>query len=148
MANQIIFGETNFSVGDTIRVHHKIKEKTKSGEKTRIQIFEGVVIAIKGKATGKSFTVRKIAIGTIGVERIWPINCPSIDKITLVKKGKVRRAKLFYLRKRIGREANKVKVVHRKKTISQEKKVKKSTTNAAKKSGKTGRKTSSKTSSK
>ena len=150
MANQISFNETNFRVGDTIRVYHKIKEKAKEGEKTRIQIFEGVVISIQGSATGKSFIVRKMAIGSIGVERIWPIICPSIDKITVVKKGDVRRAKLFYLRNRIGREANKVKDATVSKPVKKpvSKEAKKTNTNAAKKLGKTGRKTGPKISSK
>ena len=91
--------EKNFNVGDTIKVHQKVKE----GDKERIQIFEGIVIAIKNRGEGKSFTVRKIAAYGIGVERIWPFNSPHIAKIEVKKKGDVRRAKLYYLRKRLGK---------------------------------------------
>lgn len=96
--------EINFHPGDTVRVYQKIQE----GEKLRLQVFEGVVLGIRGRAENKSFTVRKIAAGGVGVERIWPVESPSIEKITVVKKGNVRRAKLYYLRKRTGREAVKV----------------------------------------
>lgn len=96
MANQAKIGETAFSVGDKVVVYQKIIE----GEKTRSQPFEGVVIAIRGSGEGKTFTVRKIAAGGIGVERIWPLNSPWITKIKIKKKGKVRRAKLYYLRKK------------------------------------------------
>lgn len=87
--------EINFSPGDTIRVYQKIKE----GEKTRTQVFEGIVLGIRGRGENKSFTVRKIAVGGIGVERIWPASSPLIEKVAVVKKGAVRRAKLYYLRK-------------------------------------------------
>jgi len=105
MANQAKFGETTFNVGDTIVVSQKIIE----GEKTRTQNFEGIVIAIKGRGEGKTFTVRKIATGGIGVERIWPLNSPWITKIKVKKKGKVRRAKLYYLREKTTKKATKVK---------------------------------------
>lgn len=105
MANQAKIGETTFNVGDTVIVSQKIKE----GEKTRLQNFEGIVIAIRGRGENKSFTVRKIAVGGIGVERIWPANSPWITKIKVKKKGKVRRAKLYYLRRRVGKRATKVK---------------------------------------
>ena len=88
--------EINFGVGDTIAVHQKIQE----GDKSRTQIFQGIVIAIRGRADGKSIVVRKIASGNIGVERIWPLSSPWIEKIELKKQGKVRRAKLYYLRGR------------------------------------------------
>ncbi|HUS60127.1 MAG TPA: 50S ribosomal protein L19 [Nevskiaceae bacterium] len=107
MANRIKIGETEFCVGDQISVQQKIKE----GDKTRFQSFEGIVIAIKGRGENKMFTVRKIAIGGIGVERIWPANSPWVKKITVKKRGKVRRAKLYYLRKRTGRRAIKVKTI-------------------------------------
>lgn len=90
-----------FSVGDRIKVDAKVKE----GGKERIQSFEGTVIALRGKDASRTFTVRKIASDGIGVERIWPLNSPSIDKIALRKKGKVRRAKLFYLRALKGKAA-------------------------------------------
>ncbi len=90
----------NFEIGDTVRVHVKVIE----GEKERIQVFEGFVIARKGQRVRETFTVRKISYG-VGVERIFPINSPSIGKIDIVRKGKVRRAKLYYLRTKKGKEA-------------------------------------------
>ena len=90
-----------FKAGDTIRVAVKIKE----GDKERIQNFEGVCIAIRGTGTGKTFTVRKIGANNIGVERIFPLYSDSIDSITVVRRGKVRRAKLYYLRGRKGKAA-------------------------------------------
>ena len=90
-----------FRPGDTVRVAVKIKE----GNKERIQNFEGVVIAIKGTGTGKTFTVRKIGANGIGVERIFPLYSESIAGIEVVKKGKVRRAKLYYLRHKTGKQA-------------------------------------------
>jgi len=105
MANQATIKDTKVSVGDTVKVHQLIKE----GDKERTQVFQGVVIAIKGAQENKTFTVRRIASGGIGVERIWPVVSPWITKVEVVKKGNVRRAKLFYLRKRVGRRATKVK---------------------------------------
>ncbi len=91
----------NFSAGDTINVHVKIKE----GEKERIQQFQGVVIQRKNpNSNGETFTVRKISSG-IAVERIFPAISPNIDKIEVVRRGKVRRARLFYLRERMGKSA-------------------------------------------
>ena len=89
-----------FRPGDTVRVHVKVKERNKE----RIQVFEGVVIRIKGSGTGKTFTVRKVSYG-VGIERIFPFACPSIEKIEVVKRGKVRRAKLYYLRELKGKAA-------------------------------------------
>lgn len=89
-----------FRVGDTIRVHYKIVE----GEKERIQPFEGIVIRIRGSGTGKTFTVRKESYG-VGIERTFPYYSPNIEKIEIVKYGKVRRAKLYFLRKYKGKEA-------------------------------------------
>lgn len=86
--------------GQTVRVDVKIKE----GDKTRIQAYEGVVIKIQGSGIGKTFTVRKISSG-VGVERTFPINSPVIDKVTVIRTGKVRRARLFYLRDRAGKSA-------------------------------------------
>lgn len=86
--------------GMTIRVDVKIKE----GNKERIQAFEGIVIKVQGSGIGETFTVRKISSG-VGVERTFPINSPLIDKITVIRVGKVRRAKLYYLRSRSGKSA-------------------------------------------
>ncbi len=94
----------SFSPGDTIKVHFKIKE----GERARTQIFEGVVIAKKNSGLSKTFTVRKISFG-VGVERIFPVYSPQISKIDVVKKGKVRRAKLYYLRNIIGQKGTRIK---------------------------------------
>ena len=113
MANLITWKDTvTFSVGDTISVHQKIVE----GDKTRTQIFKGIVIGIKGHEGLKSFIVRKIATASIAVEKIFPLETPTITKIELVKKGKVRRAKLYYLRDRVGKKATKVKDVFVKKS--------------------------------
>ncbi len=89
-----------FRPGDTLKVHVKIKE----GTRERIQIFEGIVIAKQHGGLDETFTVRKISNG-VGVERIFPVNCPSIERIEVVRKGKVRRAKLYYLRKLSGKAA-------------------------------------------
>jgi large subunit ribosomal protein L19 len=105
MAKKIKIDETEFGVGDVIIVYQKIQEE----KRMRSQPFEGIVISIKGREENKSFTVRKIASGSIGVERIWPVNSPWIDKIKVKRLGKVRRAKLYYLRKRKGKKAIKVK---------------------------------------
>lgn len=104
---------SNFSIGDTVKVYVKIIE----GKRERIQVFEGTVIAIKNEGLSKSFTVRKISFG-IGVERVFPIYSPIIDKIEKVRSGHVRRAKLYYLRDRVGKRA----VVKEKKYVRTEKK--------------------------
>lgn len=90
----------SFKAGDSVKVYVKIKE----GDKERIQIFEGVVIKIHRFGVSSTFTVRKVSYG-VGVERIFPIYSPVIDKIEVVSSGKVRRAKLYYLRKRFGKKA-------------------------------------------
>jgi len=95
MALSARIGETKFSVGDEIALHLKILEE----KKERTQVFTGVVIAIRGREENKSFIVGKIASLGIGVERIFPLNSPWIKKIVVKKKGKVRRAKLYYLRR-------------------------------------------------
>jgi large subunit ribosomal protein L19 len=91
------------SIGDYVKVHLKIKE----GNRERLQVFEGTVIAKKGGALKETFTVRRVSYG-VGVERILPVHSPKIDHIEVVRKGKVRRAKLYYLRDRVGK-ASKVK---------------------------------------
>ena len=93
-----------FTIGDTIDVHFKIKEENKM----RVQVFSGIVIRQKGAGLGKTFTVRRISYGE-GVERVFPLNSPLIDRIAVKKKGKVRRAKLYYLRGKKGRKATKVR---------------------------------------
>lgn len=90
----------NFSAGDTITVYYEIKE----GEKTRTQFFKGVVIQRRGSGATETFTIRKMS-GTIGVERIFPINMPALQKIEINKKGKVRRARIFYFRGLTGKKA-------------------------------------------
>ena len=89
-----------FRVGDTVRLHAKIKE----GEKERIQVFEGVVLKKQGGSNRATFTVRKNSNG-VGVEKTWPLHSPSVEKVVVVRAGKVRRAKLNYLRGRIGKRA-------------------------------------------
>lgn len=89
-----------FNVGDTVQVHYRIVE----GARERIQIFEGTVLKIQGTGARKTFTVRRLSYG-VGVERTFPMNAPRIDKIVVVRKGKIRRAKLFYLRTRLGKSA-------------------------------------------
>jgi large subunit ribosomal protein L19 len=96
-----------FDVGDTVKVHVRIKE----GEKFRIQIFEGTVIARQHGGISETFTVRRLAHG-VGVERVFPVHSPVIDKVQVVRHGKIRRAKLYYLRDRVGKAA-KVKEVIR-----------------------------------
>jgi large subunit ribosomal protein L19 len=89
-----------FRVGDTVRVYSRIKE----GDKERVQVFEGVVIRKRKGSTGATFTVRKVSYG-VGVEKIFPLHSPTIDKIEVVSRGRVRRARLYYLRKLRGRAA-------------------------------------------
>lgn len=105
MSQYFKYHDQDIAVGDTVRVHQKIVE----GKKTRVQVFEGLVIAIKGKENGKSFTVRRIGAGSIGVEKIFPVNLPSIQKIEVKRKGQVKRSKLYYLRDRVGKAATKIK---------------------------------------
>ncbi len=90
----------DFKVGDTVKVHVKIKEE----KRVRTQIFEGTVLKIQNGGSRKTFTVRRVAMGT-GVERTFPYNSPTVEKVEIVRKGKVRRAKLFYLRDRVGKAA-------------------------------------------
>ena len=100
-----------FKVGDTVKVHFKIVE----GKTERVQIYEGLVIAIKNSKVGKTFTVRKISYG-VGVERVFPLHSPRIVKVEVVRPGKVRRAKLYYIREKIGKGA-KIKELIIKKSV-------------------------------
>ncbi len=93
-------GLPDFRAGDTVKVHVRVVE----GSKERIQIFQGVVLARRGDGTRESFTVRKMS-GGIGVERVFPLHSPSVDKLEVIRRGKVRRAKLYYLRNLRGKAA-------------------------------------------
>ncbi len=88
------------NIGDTVKVHVKIKE----GDKSRIQVFEGTIIAKKHGGVSETFTVRRVAHGC-GIERVFPVHSPVVDKVEIVRSGKVRRAKLYYLRNRVGKAA-------------------------------------------
>lgn len=91
----------HFGPGDNVKVHVKVTE----GERTRIQVFQGDVIARRGSGPRETFTVRKISFNGIGVERIFPVHAPIIEKIEVTRRGRVRRAKLYYLRDRVGKAA-------------------------------------------
>lgn len=99
-----------FNVGDTVKVMYKITE----GGKTRAQPFEGIVIAKKGSGVSKTFTVRRVGGDGIGVERIFPLYSPNIEEVKVLKAGKVRRAKIYYLRKEKGKSATRIKEVAKK----------------------------------
>ena len=88
------------NIGDTVKVHNKIKE----GNRERIQLFEGTIIAKHGGGISETFTVRRVSFG-VGVEKTFPVHSPNVDKVEVVRVGKVRRAKLFYLRDRVGKAA-------------------------------------------
>ena len=105
-AEQLKASVDEFHVGDTVRVHNKIKE----GNRERVQIFEGTVIKRQGGSNRETFTVRKNSNG-VGVEKTWPLHSPFVEKIEVVRRGKVRRAKLFYLRDRVGKAAKVKEVV-------------------------------------
>jgi large subunit ribosomal protein L19 len=99
-APQLKPGAENFKVGDTIKVHFKIIE----GKTERVQIYEGLCIAMKNAGLGRTFMVRKNSYG-VGVERVFPMNSPRVEKVEVVKAGRVRRAKLYYIRTKIGKAA-------------------------------------------
>ena len=99
-AEQLKATVDDFNVGDTVKVYGKIKE----GNRERIQIFEGTVIKKQGGSNRATFTVRKLSNG-VGVEKTWPLHSPNVEKVEVVRKGKVRRAKLYYLRDRVGKAA-------------------------------------------
>jgi len=105
MAQNFIYNDQEVNVGDTVRVHQEISE----GKKTRVQVFEGLVIAVKNREINKTFTVRKIATNSVGVEKIFPIMMPSIKKIEVKRRGDVKRSKLYYLRDKVGKAASRVK---------------------------------------
>lgn len=99
-AEQLKENVGNFHVGDTVKVYGKIKE----GNRERIQVFEGTVLKIQGGGNRTTFTVRKVSNG-VGVEKTWPMHSPNVEKVEVVRRGKVRRAKLNYLRDRVGKKA-------------------------------------------
>ena len=99
-AEQLKSKVDDFNVGDTVKVYGKIKE----GNRERIQVFEGTVIKKQGGSTRATFTVRKSSNG-VGVEKTWPLHSPNVEKVEVTRRGKVRRAKLFYLRDRVGKRA-------------------------------------------
>ncbi len=97
---QVKENKPQIKIGDTVKVHVKIRE----GERERIQVFEGTIIARRGSGVSETFTVRRVAYG-VGVERVFPVNSPNVDKVELVRSGRVRRSKLYYLRDRVGKAA-------------------------------------------
>ncbi len=97
---QIKENKPDFNIGDTVKVHVKIKE----GNRERVQVFEGTFIAKRGGGVSETFTVRRVSYG-VGVEKVFPVNSPNVEKIDVVRRGKVRRSKLYYLRDRVGKAA-------------------------------------------
>ena len=108
-SEQIKENAENFCIGDTVKVFFKIIE----GANERVQVFEGLVIAKNNGGIRRTFTVRKISYG-VGVERIFPLHSPRIEKIEVVRKGRVRRAKLYYVRDKVGKKAKVKELIHRK----------------------------------
>ncbi len=105
-AEQLKETVSEFNVGDTVKVYGKIKE----GNRERVQVFEGTVIKKQGGSNRATFTVRKSSNG-VGVEKTWPLHSPNVEKVEVVRQGKVRRAKLFYLRDRVGKKAKVKEIV-------------------------------------
>ena len=99
-ADSIKANRPQFEIGDTVRVHVNIRE----GERERVQMFEGTVIAKRGSGVSETFTVRRVSYG-VGVERVFPVNSPNVKGVDVVRNGKIRRAKLYYLRDRVGKAA-------------------------------------------
>ena len=99
-ADSIKENQPKFEIGDTVRVHVNIRE----GERERVQMFEGTVIAKRGSGVSETFTVRRVSYG-VGVERVFPVNSPNVKGVVVVRNGKIRRAKLYYLRDRVGKAA-------------------------------------------
>ncbi len=136
MAISLTLDNTTFDVGDTIRVHYRIIEKeivsgkTKKEkheqQKERIQVFEGICIAIRGGGNNQSFTVRRIGVDGIGIERIFPVISPWIKKVTVKKKGDVRRAKLYYLRSKTGKQVKRLGTFVKEQIVSENKTLPKS----------------------
>jgi large subunit ribosomal protein L19 len=108
-ASQMKSEAGNFKVGDTVKVHFKIVE----GKTERIQIYEGLVICMKNSGVGKTFTVRKTSYG-VGVERVFPLYSPRVAEVEVVRPGKVRRSKLYYIREKIGKDAKIKELIHKK----------------------------------
>ena len=108
-AEQMRENVESFEIGDTVKVHFKIVE----GQTERVQVFQGIVIAKNGAGIRKTFTVRKISYG-VGVERVFPLHSPRIAKVEVARKGRVRRAKLYYLRKRVGKAAKVQELIKKK----------------------------------
>ncbi|MBN2553418.1 MAG: 50S ribosomal protein L19 [Spirochaetales bacterium] len=115
-AEQIRSDLPDFSIGDTLKVHYKIIE----GKNERVQVFEGLCIAMKRGGIRKTFTARKISYG-VGVERTFPLNSPRIQKIEISRRGRVRRAKLYYIRDRVGKSAKVAELITRKQTKEKDK---------------------------
>ena len=111
--DQYLKGREDVGVGDTVRVHYRIVE----GKTERIQVFEGLVIAMAREGSRATFKVRKISYG-VGVERTFPLHSPRIQKIDVTRKGKVRRAKLFYIRDRVGKSAKVAELLGRKRAVA------------------------------
>ena len=108
-AEQLSEGKENFRIGDTVKVHFRIVE----GRTERVQIYEGLVISKKNTGIRKTFTVRKMSYG-VGVERVFPLHSPRVQKIEVTRRGRVRRAKLYYIRDRVGKAAKVAELVRRK----------------------------------
>ena len=104
MANQAVVKDTSFHVGDIVRVHLRVQE----GDKERVQVFEGLVLGIRGRGENKTFTVRKVSSGGYAVERIWPLHSPWISRLEVKKTGHVRRAKLTYVRNQSTRQVSQI----------------------------------------
>ena len=115
-AEQIKPDAENFNIGDTVRVFFRIVE----GQNERVQVYEGICIAKKNGGLSKSFTVRKLSYG-VGVERVFPLHSPRIDKVEVVHRGRVRRAKLYYLRSRVGKAAKVAELIRSKKNTAKAK---------------------------
>lgn len=104
----VVSKPVDFSVGDTVKVHYKIKE----GQKERIQVYEGLVIAIQNQGSGKTFTVRRISFD-VGVERIFPLYAPTVARVEKIRSSKVRRSKLYYLRDKSGKDSRLKEIVRK-----------------------------------